>query len=780
MESGAGRLPDVLLPLVGRTAELAELERALAAPDTRLLTLTGPPGVGKTRLALSAARAVADRFADGVVVVDLSPVRDPDLVLHEVARALGLRDSPGGSLTERLGHVLADKELLLVVDNCEHVLGAGPELAAPLRSCPALRLLATSRERLNLGGEREIAVPPLRLPRSEDTVEPARLAAVPAVAMLVARVRDVRPDFTVTDADAAALVEICRRLDGLPLALELAAARTKLFTLVELADRLRSRMGVLTSSPRDAPARHRTLRAALEWSYELLGPAERALFRRLSIFVGSWTLAAAVRVCADPDTDLVETVGSLLDKSLVQRSLRSGDVSEFVLLESLREYAAELLARSDDRESTRDRHAAYFAECAMAQEAQIGTPTEAQWWTPASTATEANLEMAFEHAMATGDTEAALRLAAALGWHAYLRGRLDTGRARLRRVLEAADIGTDQSADTALAAALVVAGVLAWSVAESDEAERLLSRGLEISTAAGDLRQTAVASSFLGHLARVAGRPADARAHHELAADLYRRIPSTSGYAWTRHDLGLLAHRQGDLVAAERFLREGLTLFRDIGYPWAIGRCAWALAVTCMSRSEIDEAAELVTEAMVRHTEVGDARGLALCMEAAAGVACARNFADVAARLLGAAESERERLAAPLPEEHRRAHAEVERAVRRALGADGAERSQRAGRAMGATTVVELARVAVGRRAAEPVRGVPQASPLTGRERQVADLIAAGRTNRQIGRALGIAEKTVEVHVHHVITKLGAQSRTEVAAWVARSEPLHGSPDTSR
>jgi non-specific serine/threonine protein kinase len=770
VESGAGRLLDVLLPLVGRAAELAELERVLGAPDARLLTLTGPPGVGKTRLALAAARAVADRFADGVVVVDLSPVRDPDLVLPEVARALGLRDSPGGSLTERLGHVLADKELLLVVDNCEHVLPAGPDLAAPLRSCPALRLLATSRERLNLAGEREIPVPPLRLPRHDDTVEPARLAAVPAVAMLVARIRDVRPDFAVTAADAAALVEICLRLDGLPLALELAAARTKLFTLAELAGRLRSRMGVLTSSPRDAPARHRTLRAALEWSHELLGPGERALFRRLSIFVGPWTLPAAVQVCGEDD-EVVEAVGSLLDKSLVQRSLRPGDVSEFVLLESLREYAAELLARSDDREPTRDRHAAYFAELATAREAQIGALTEAHWWTRASAAEEANLEVAFEHSMTTGKTDAALRLAAALGWHAYLRGHLGAGQVRLRRVLEPADAGTDQPTEAALAAALVVAGVLAWSIGESDEAERLLSRGLEISTAVGDLRQTAVASSFLGHLARVVGRPADARARHELAADLYRRIPSTSGYAWTRHDLGLLANRQGDLVAADRFLREGLRLFREIDYPWAIGRCAWALAVTCLRRSEVDEAAELVAEALTRHAEVGDARGLALCMEAAAGVACARDFPDVAARLLGAAEGERERLGAPLPEEHRGAHAEVERAVRRALGSDGAERSRRAGRAMGATTVVELARVAVGRRASEPAREPapgPRASPLTGRERQVADLIADGRTNRQIGRALGIAEKTVEVHVHHVITKLGAQSRAEVAAWVVR------------
>ena len=224
-------------------------------------------------------------------------------------------------------------------------------------------------------------------------------------------------------------------------------------------------------------------------------------------------------------------------------------------------------------------------------------------------------------------------------------------------------------------------------------------------------------------------------------------------------------------MAAERFLREGLTLFRDIGYPWAIGRCAWALAVICMSRSEIDEAAELVTEAMVRHTEVGDARGLALCMEAAAGVACARNFADVAARLLGAAESERERLAAPLPDEHRRAHARV--GASRAKGAGRRRRGALASRGPGDGRD-HRGRARSYRRRAARRRARPTAfrrpGPLTGRERQVADLIAAGRTNRQIGRALGIAEKTVEVHVHHVITKLGAQSRTEVAAWVARSD----------
>jgi predicted ATPase/DNA-binding CsgD family transcriptional regulator len=764
--SGLSRSPDAVLPLVGRGAELAALESALVAPGTRLLTLTGPPGVGKTRLALAVAGAVSARFADGVVLVDLSPVRDPDLVLPEVARALGLRDSPGGSLTERLGHVLADRELLLVVDNCEHVLAAGPELAAPLRTCAGLRLLATSRERLNLGGEREVPVPPLALPGLGDLTEPARLAAVPSVALLVARVRDVRPDFAVTAANAAAVAEVCLRLDGLPLALELAAARTKLFGLGELADRLRSRMGILTSNARDAPARHRTLRAALEWSHELLAADERAMFRRLSVFVGAWTLPAADRVCADGDVEVLATVGSLVDKSLVQRSAGTDDVAEFVLLEGLREYAAELLGASDDEEQTRARHAAYYARLAAAGEARIGMPAEAQWWTHTSAAEEANLGLAFAHCLAAGPTEAALRLAAALGWHSYFHGHLGTGRARLGQALDAVGRATVPPPDDALAAALVVAGVLAWTVGDCAEAERLLGRSLAISTASGDLRQTAVASSFLGHLARAIGRLDEARERHELAAALYQRIASTSGYAWTRHDLGLLARRRGDLQAAGGYLREGLTLFRGIDYTWAVGRCAWALAAVQLSRGEVDDAAELLAEALACHEEVGDGRGLALCMEAAAGVAHARGFPDTAARLLGAAEGERGRLAAPLPDEERDAHEEVLGAVGRALGADGADRARRAGRAMGASGAGDLARVAVASRASAPSRPTRPAGPLTVRERQVADLVAAGRTNRQIGRALGIAEKTVEVHVHHLITKLGAQSRTEVAAWV--------------
>jgi len=781
---GANALPRPAFSLIGRHAELAPLVATFADPDARLLTLTGPPGVGKTRLALAVAAEAAPRFADGVVFVDLAPVQDPGLVLGQVARALGLPDAPGGRVSARVIDALVDKEVLLVVDNCEQVLAAGLDLTEPLRACPGVRLLVTSRERLHLAAEREFPVGPLAVPHSDDVADLDRLVAVPAVAMLVARVRCVQPAFAVTAANAQAVTEICQRLDGLPLALELAAARAKLFTPAELADRLRDRMAVLTTNTRDAPTRHRTLRAALEWSYDLLAEHERTLFRRLSAFVGSWTLDAAEQVCGDRDTDVLDVVGSLLDKSLVRRPTQGG-VTEFVLLESLRQYAAELLAADGDAGATRDRHAAHFTEAAVAMEAAIGLPAESDWWSGASTSEEANFLSAWEHSLAEGHLERALHLAAALGWHSFFRGHLGTGRARLDRTLQAA---AEAPPDDALAAASVAAGVLAWTVGEVGAARIHLQSGLAISENGRDRRRTAVASSFLGHIARTEGRFADAARHHGHAAELYRAIRSASGYAWTRYDLGLLALRSGDRAAAVRELTDGLALFRRLDYGWAIGRCAWALAMARLHDRALDEAGALLVEALDRHRAVGDTRGLAQCLEAAGGVLGARGRGDAGARLLGAAAECRQRLAAPLPDEDRADHDAALHAVRRDIGPEPAEQAFAEGRGLRPDEAADLARTALD----EPDPAPPPATPaaprraavrpggLTRREAQVADLVAAGRTNRQIARALTISEKTVEVHVHNVIAKLGAQSRTEVATWVVAEQgaPLHGSPDT--
>ena len=746
-----GGLPASATPLIGRDAELAALGAAITRADERLITLTGPPGVGKTRLAIAAAAAVGSRFRDGVVFVDLTPVRDPDLVLPEVARALGLRDLPGRPLPDRILTAVAERDLLIVVDNMEHVLDAGPALAALLAECPLLRLLATSRERLHLRGEREYPVAPLELPTPGDVDDLERLAETPSMSMLLHRVRGFQPDFAVTSANAAALAEICIRLDGLPLALELATARLKLFTAGELTFRLRHRMQLLTSGARDGPDRHRTLRAALTWSHDLLVPDERVLFRRLSVFVGGWTLEAAEQVCGV--ADVVETTASLVDKSLVRRHTPAGAIAEFGLLESIREFAAERLDDQGETETIRAQHTRYYTAHAVRMEGLIGTGEETLSVWKIGTA-ERNLHAAFQHAWDNGRSDQALPLAAVLGWCLYTRGHIGQGQATLDRALALADAGPDRPPGPALAGALQIAAVLTVARGEFDRAEELLDRALRIVERFDDLRRRAFDSAFRGQVARARGDHAGAVAHHDRARALYARLGSAPGVAWSHYDLGLLDRRRGDVAGAIEHLEESLAQFRDTGYAWAVGCVAWALATVELRRGRVEKAAALLAEALDEVEAAGDGRGLAQTLEATAGVACEQGAYRSAGQLLGAAAVLRERLAAPLPDEDRGAHHALSQQVRQALGPDEADRARSSGRRLSNAQVGAIA------------RRVLRASQLTPREQQVARLIASGRTNRQIGRELGIAEKTTEVHVHHIIGKLGARCRSEVAAWV--------------
>lgn len=761
MPSRRAALPVAAGVLVGRDCAVAEIERLLAAPGARLLTLTGPPGVGKTRLALAAAASLAGRFADGVVFVDLTAVRTPDLVLGEVAHAVGLAETSPVGATDRLSRALAGKELLLVVDNLEHVLDAAADLAAPLAQCPTLRILVTSRERLGVHAEREFPVQPLELPDADADLR--RVAATAAVAMLVARVQGFQPDFAVTAENRAALAEICVRLDGLPLALELAAARLRLFTPAELAARLRQRTDLLTGGTRDGPERHRTLRAALTWSHDLLDAPERALFRRLSVFVGGATLDAAQDVCgADPPLDdVVETMASLVDKSLVRRRTRHGDVAEYVMLESLREYAAELLGEHGEGDDVRARHARYCVGLAVATQAGIGTAHEQE--SVADVGYEqGNLRAALDHCEAAGRTALVLPLATALGWHAYTRGQLGRGLAIVERALAGIETDSEPPAEEALTGMLMIAATVAVGLGEPDRAAVYLARGLEISRRRADLRHTAIGTAFLGHVARAQGRYEEAVVHHEQAGNLHAQLGNAGGVAWSRYDLGLLARRRGDLDTAARCLTESLDRFRDLDYRWAAGCAAAVLAAVQLRRGSAAEAAPLLADALERCEHADDARGVAQCLEVAAALACERDAAAVAARLLGAAAALRDRLAAPPADEERGELHALGQQARRALGPAVADRARRDGRALTRAQAVALARTtAVG---AEP--STVAGAGLTPREQQVASLVAAGDTNRRIARTLGISEKTAEVHVHHLIRKLGVRSRTEVATWV--------------
>ena len=753
---------------VGRDSELEAVTRMLAHAQTRLVTLTGPPGIGKTRLAVACASAHAERGGRAPVFVDLAPVRDPALVLVELAQAVDAEPRGGTDLTSQLAAVLSHEEWLVVLDNCEHLLAAAPDVGRVLEACPRLRVLATSRERLRLSAEQEFPVPPLAMPASTDIADLSYLAANPSVALLVDRARRTNPRFDLTPANALLLARACVRLEGLPLAIELAAARLKVLTPGELVFRLGSRMEVLASSTRDVPARQRALRSAIAWSYDLLDSGERALFRRLSVFAGRWTLADVGSVCAANGDDVLTMVESLLDKSLIRRLPGDEETAEFSMLESLREYAAEQLASHAEAEETRARHAGHYTGLAAQFEASIGLPEERTWILRFGRH-HADLRVALDYCMGAGQDARELWLATALGWYHYTHGDLDHGQALVDAVLPTAD-GYDPAAMSdditagGQAGVLIVAGVLAWARGDNGRAQVVLLSALERSEGQGDARRAAIACAFLGHVARAGGEWDASADWHRRAEAGFHAEGHTSGVAWARHDLGLLARDHGDLESATELLRVSLRDFRQLDHPWALAWAAWGLGTTLSAQGRLEEACPLLAEALRIYIDVNDPRGVAQCLEALAHVACERAYYESAARLIGAAAALRDRVAARQPDTEQARTSSVERVLARALGPQDAATLVHVGRTMPAQQAADLAMaVASGAAPGDPDRS--HQVPLTPRERQVAALVASGRTNRQIGRVLGISEKTAEVHLHHVMSKLDARSRAEVAAW---------------
>lgn len=733
---GASSVPVAPSRLVGRSSEVADVRALLAS--ARLVTLTGPPGVGKTRLAV----AVVEDDQDAVWV-DLAPLVDPAAVLGEVGRALGVR---AVTSVAQLA-VAADRSHVVVLDNCEHLAGLAAVVAEVLAASPRLRVLATGRERLRLATEREYAVPPLAMPAADEVDDPDRLRTNPAVRLLIERAPG---GVRLSPATARALAEICIGLDGLPLAIELAAARLRVFTPSELAFRLERRMSVLTTNVLDAPPRHRDLRTAIAWSYGLLAEREQAVFRRLSVLVGAFTIADAAAVAADLET--TEVVESLLDKSLLRREADDGAEARFALLVSLREFAAEKLADAGEEDATRHRHAHWFAERSAGWEATFGSAAEtaAQDEVPH---VRADLRAALGWAHTHGAPDDALMLAAMIGWDGYFSGLL-VDAVVVQEVL--AEVGPAASPDVRGAATLA-AGVVAFGRGDLDGASALLGE-LDV---AEDPRRAAMAGAFLGHVARGQGRYAEAASRYRAAREAAVVAGNLRGRAWADHDLALLALDEGRDADAVPPLSEALQLFEELDYPWGKAVCGRLLGTVEVRRGEHDVAAGLLGSSLHLHRELGDRRGVAQCLEALAEVALARGAAATAGRLLGAATRQREVVASPPTEGEARVLDELVRRTGLALGDAAADRERHAGRTMAADAVLELA----DRLTAEPEGAAAQA--LTARQAEVADLIAEGLTNRQIGRRLGISEKTVELHVSAVLARLGLPSRAGVAAWSA-------------
>ncbi len=648
LEAVPNNLPTNLSSFVGREQELIEVRRQLGA--TRLLTLTGTGGTGKTRLAAQVAAEVLDDYPDGVWFVELAPIGDPDRVVETVASTLGLREEPETPIAATLIHFLHDRRLLLVIDNCEHVLAECARLATDLlRACPPLRILATSRHSLGISGERHWPVPPLT------TIDPwkdlfqvpdvvARISQFEAVRLFIDRAESVKPGFEVTRQNAPAIAQICWRLDGIPLAIELAAARARVLSPEQIASRLDDRFRLLTGGNRSVPPHQQTLRTLIDWSYDLLSESERVLFRRLGAFGGGRTIEAIEAVCAGDGVDAydaLDLLDQLVDKSLLAVETAPDGESRYTMIESVWHYARERLEASGESAALRDRHLDYFVEAAkiIGEELEGAPVAEAL---ERADADRTNFRLALEWAVASPENAPkGLRIAAALTRYWEIRGNLEEARDAFEEILGAPGAG-EPSLDRARA--LACSGRIAWCQDRTANAHQRYLEASAMFTNLGDATSPALINAFLGFIARNAGRPDEAAARFQEAIETARATQNVLLTAIALSGLGSLAGDRGEIAAGRRLKEESLAIYRSVGDRWVTGYLLWGVAKICALDSDAASARLAVDEWVATARDLKNRWVLPHVLHVFGDILLIEENARAAARVLGAAEAGREAL----------------------------------------------------------------------------------------------------------------------------------------
>ncbi|MGH2806700.1 MAG: tetratricopeptide repeat protein [Actinomycetota bacterium] len=627
---------------VGREREVADVIDQIRSPEVRLLTLTGPGGIGKTRIAFEVAERVMNGFRDGMRYVLLGTLTDPQLAIAEIAAGFDVYETHERTVAENLREFLRSRELLLVLDNFEQLIPGAPVIADLLEASAGLKVLVTSRSALLIRGEHEFPIPPLELPTARVSI--SDVENTDAVKLFVNRATATNPSFVLTEDNVEHVVEICAQLDGLPLAIELAAARTKLLTPEAMLKRLTDRLQLLTGGPVDLPERQRTLRATLDWDYDLLSEEEQKVFRRLGVFVGGFTLAAADAITAIDDTplDTLTIVESLATKSLIRPVGEDGD--RFRMLSTIREYAAEKLEASEDRDRVHERHIAYMLALAEESRPHLYMDDQIRWLKVLEDEHD-NFRIALDWVAMHADPETELRLAGALSAFWEFRAYLSEGQ---RRLEEALNRGRDAPPELR-AVCLQGAGILARGQGEYKRATSRIQEAVAAFRAAGDVAGEADATKQLGIIASERSDLTEARRLYTESMTLMEQIGDEVGVARARNNLGVIARDEGDLRTAAEHYAHALEVFRKAGDRQAIARILMNLGEAKLEQGELRDAHGLLVESIHLALEIGSRWDIADLLEVMAAIATGYDHPHEAAVIFGAAEYLREYLGAPLP-----------------------------------------------------------------------------------------------------------------------------------